>query len=255
MFKIATWNVNSLRVRMPHVLEWLETHQPDVLALQETKVQDHDFPLEDIESAGYRATFVGQKTFNGVAIFSKQAADDVVNAVPDYEDPQKRFLAATIAGVRVINLYVPNGSAVDSEKYRYKLDWLEHVTQCVAAELERHEKVVVLGDFNVAPEDQDVHDPQAWVGSVLVSPKEREALKGLMSLGLKDAFRLFDQESSIFSWWDYRGGQFWKNKGLRIDLILTSETMSQQCQACEVDNRPRKLTKPSDHAPVIATFA
>lgn len=252
--KIATWNVNSLRVRLPHVLDWLERHEPDVLALQETKAQDKDFPVDEITQAGYQVVFSGQKTFNGVAILAKQKITDVITDLDSLADEQRRILAATIDDVRVIDLYVPNGSAIDSDKYPYKLNWLKHVTQFIQAQMEKYSKVVVLGDFNIAPHDEDVHDPVAWEGQVLVTDKERDALQVMLQLGLQDVFRLFEQEPDTFSWWDYRGGNFWKNRGLRIDLILASEQLAKQCQSCEVDTRPRKLKRPSDHAPVMAVF-
>jgi exodeoxyribonuclease III len=252
--KIATWNVNSLRVRLPHALDWLVRHEPDVLVLQETKSQDKDFPVDDIQAAGYQVVFSGQKTFNGVAILAKTEMSDVITDVDALQDPQRRILAATINDVRVIDLYVPNGSEVGSDKYDYKLDWLQHVTQFIQVQMEKYPKLVVLGDFNIAPHDEDVHDPAAWEGSVLVSDKERQALTAMLDLGLTDVFRLFDQEPDSFSWWDYRGGNFWKNKGLRIDLILASKALAASCQSCEVDTRPRKLKRPSDHAPVIAVF-
>jgi len=252
--KIATWNVNSLRVRLPHLLDWLVRHEPDVVALQETKTQDHDFPVDDIQQAGYQVVFSGQKTFNGVAILAKIQPTEVVTDVDSLVDVQRRILAATVNGVRVINLYVPNGSAVGSEKYDYKLNWFEHVTRFIHAQMKQYSKLIVLGDFNVAPHDNDVHDPAAWEGHVLVSDKERAALQSMIKLGLSDVFRQFEQAPDTFSWWDYRGGNFWKNKGLRIDLILATKPLAETCQSCEVDTRPRKLKRPSDHAPVMAVF-
>lgn len=255
MIKIASWNVNSLRVRWSHLSIWLQQQQPDIVALQETKVQNIDFPRQDIEASGYQVAFHGQKTFNGVAILSKQTIQEVQTHIPNFEDPQCRLIASTIGDIRVINLYVPNGQSVDSDKYQYKIKWLYCVTDFIKAQLARYPKVVVLGDFNIAPTDQDVYDPLLWQGKVLVSDIERNALKTLLDLGLTDVFRCFEQADKSFSWWDYRGGQFWKNAGLRIDLILVSAALKQQCQSCFVDTHPRKRKRPSDHAPVVATFA
>ena len=252
--KIASWNVNSLRVRLPQVLEWLETAQPDLLGLQETKTVDKDFPLEDIHAAGYEVIYSGQKTYNGVAILSKQAGADIITDLPGLDDPQRRMLAATYGDVRFINLYVPNGSEVGSEKYAYKLDWLAKLHDYLANELKQFNKLVIVGDFNIAPEDADVHDPEEWKGSVLVSEPERAALQKLLDLGLVDTFRLFEQEEKVFSWWDYRAAAFRRNRGLRIDLILASKAMQNVCSLSAVDKEPRKLERPSDHAPVIANF-
>ena len=253
--KIATWNVNSLRVRLPHVLDWLAKEQPDLLALQETKTVDADFPLAALEQAGYQAVFSGQKTYNGVALVSNGAVVDVVADPPGLQDPQRRILAGTCAGVRIIDLYVPNGSEVGSEKYAYKLDWLGKVQAFIAAELSRHPRLVVLGDFNIAPEDRDVHDPAAWQGKILCSAPERLAFQSLLALGLSDAFRLFDQEEASFSWWDYRAAGFRRNLGLRIDHILVSAALRDECRSCRIDKEPRKLERPSDHAPVITEFS
>ncbi len=253
--KIATWNVNSLRVRLPHVLDWLAKEQPNVLALQETKTVDADFPLAALEEAGYKAVFSGQKTYNGVALVSNIAVEDTVTDPPNLEDPQRRILAATYGDVRVIDLYVPNGSEVGSEKYAYKLDWLAKIQAFVADELTRHPSLVVLGDFNIAPEDRDIHDPDAWREKILCSTPEREAFQGLLGLGLSDSFRLFEQEEASFSWWDYRAAGFRRNLGLRIDHILVSEALREQCRSCRIDKAPRILERPSDHAPVIAEFS
>jgi exodeoxyribonuclease-3 len=252
--KIASWNVNSLRVRLPQVLDWLENTQPDLLGLQETKTVDEQFPLEEINNAGYEVVFSGQKTYNGVAILSKQSGTDVVTDLPGLDDPQRRVLAATYGDVRFINLYVPNGSEVGSEKFAYKLDWLEKLHAYVAEQLQQHKKLVIVGDFNIAPEDADVHDPEEWVGCNLVSEPERAALQALLDLGLCDTFRLFDQEEKIFSWWDYRAAGFRRNRGLRIDLILASKAMQDACTLSAVDKEPRRLERPSDHAPVVANF-
>ena len=251
---IATWNVNSLRVRLPHLKDWLAANPVDVVALQETKLDDPGFPREDIESLGLRVAFSGQRTYNGVALLATSEIADVVPGIPGFEDEQKRVLAATIAGVRVIDVYVPNGQAVGSDKYEYKLRWLEALRGYVAAELERHPNLVVLGDYNIAPEDRDVHDPQAWEGSVHVSAAERAALQSLLATGLEDCFRRFEQPEKSFSWWDYRMMAFRRNAGLRIDLILASRALAPKCAACHIDKGPRKLERPSDHAPVVARF-
>jgi len=254
MAKIATWNVNSLKVRLGHVLDWLAAEKPDVFALQETKTVDEHFPVEQIEAAGYRAAFAGQKTYNGVATLSLAAGEEIATELPGLDDPQRRILASTIDGVRVLNVYVPNGQEVGSDKYAYKLDWLEKLRSYVAAELSRHPRLVVLGDFNIAPEDRDVHDPEAWRGKVLCSDPERAALGALLELGLSDLFRLFDQEERLFSWWDYRMLGFRRNHGLRIDLILGSRSLAQACTSCSIDKEPRRRERPSDHTPVVAEF-
>jgi len=253
--KIATWNVNSLKVRLPQVLDWLRTHAPDALCLQETKLEDTKFPVAEIEAAGYHPVFSGQKTYNGVAILSLAPANDVLAAMPGFEDPQKRVLAATIGGVRIVNLYVPNGESITSEKYRYKLAWLDSLSSWLAKERKEHGKLAVLGDFNIAPEDRDVHDPKLWEGQVLFSEPEREAFRRLTGLGLRDAFRLFDQPERSFTWWDYRMNAFRRNLGLRIDHILVSPDLATACTRCAIDLEPRKAERPSDHAPVMADFA
>lgn len=252
--KIASWNVNSLNVRLPHVLRWLEAEQPDVLALQETKTVDDKFPCADIEQIGYHATYCGQKTYNGVAILSREPLVEPMRALPDFEDPQCRVLAGTIDGVRVINLYVPNGQSVGSEKYRYKLAWLDMLRKWLQTELAAHDDVVVLGDFNIAPEDRDVHDPAEWTDQVLCSGPERTAFQALLQLGLSDSFRLFDQADASFSWWDYRMASFRRNRGLRIDHILASEALAKRCTASTIDREPRGWERPSDHTPVVAVF-
>ena len=252
--KIASWNVNSLRVRLPQVLQWLEEQPVDVLALQETKTQDPDFPKEEIEAAGYQVVFSGQKTYNGVAILAKHEISDVITDVKNLDDPQRRILAATVNGVRIVDLYVVNGSEVGSEKYDYKLDWLKKVTAHIKSELKTYSQMVVLGDFNIAPQDEDVHDPEQWQDKILCSKPEREALQKLDKLGLNDTFRFFEQEQKTFSWWDYRGGGFRRNHGLRIDLILASEALHDKCVSSIVDKTPRSWERPSDHAPVLAEF-
>ena len=252
--KIATWNVNSLRVRLPHLLDWAREARPDVIALQETKVDDDHFPAEAIAAGGYSAAWAGQKTYNGVAVLAHAAPEEVVTDVAGLDDPDRRILAATVAGVRVLNLYVVNGRQVGDPKYDYKLRWLEALTGFVRAELERFERLVVLGDFNVAPEDRDVHDPDAWREKILCSTPEREALARLLDVGLCDTFRLFEQEEASFTWWDYRAGGFRRNLGLRIDLILASRAMAERCTACRIDKTPRRWPRPSDHTPVVAEF-
>jgi exodeoxyribonuclease-3 len=252
--QIATWNVNSLRVRLPQVVGWLSQSPVDVLAMQETKLVDADFPRQELEDAGYQVLFSGQKSYNGVALISRWPLEDVIRDIPDFDDPLRRVLAATTNGVRVINLYVPNGQSVGSEKYEYKLRWLAALAKWLALEAAKHEKLVVLGDFNIAPEDRDVHDPAAWVGNVHVSEPERAALKTLLEMGLIDVFRQFDQPPNTFSWWDYRMLAFRRNHGLRIDLILASAAFAKICKECRIDREPRKVERPSDHAPVIADF-
>ena len=254
VLRIATWNVNSLRVRLPHVLQWLHSEKPDVLALQETKLQDRNFPESAIRVAGYHCTYSGQKTYNGVAILSKKEPGRIITRLPDYNDDQKRVLCAEIGGITVLNLYAPNGSAVGSEKYLYKLDWFAHLHNFVREILGRSRHTVVLGDLNIAPEDQDVHDPAAWAGSVLVSEPERAEFRSLLAAGLKDCFRMFAQEPGSYSWWDYRAASFRRNFGLRIDHILASEALAALCRVCRIDKNPRGLEQPSDHAPVAADF-
>ena len=254
MTKIATWNVNSLKVRLGHVLDWLAAERPDVLALQETKTVDENFPAREIEAAGYRAAFSGQKTYNGVAILSLAEGEEIATDLPGLDDPQRRILASTIEGIRVLNVYVPNGKEVGSDKYAYKLDWLQKLRGYVAAELSRHPRLVVLGDFNIAPEDRDVHDPEEWRGKILCSDPERAALGKLLDVGLSDLFRLFEQEERLFSWWDYRMLGFRRNHGLRIDLILGSRSLAEACTSCRIDKEPRRRERPSDHTPVVAEF-
>ena len=253
--KIATWNVNSLKVRLPHVLDWLSAQRPDVLCLQETKQEDSQFPLAALQQAGYQAVCFGQKTYNGVAIVSKMAATEVVCGLPNFPDEQKRLLAATVQGVRLVCVYVPNGQSPDSDKYRYKLAWLDALRKWLTEELVRYPQLALLGDYNIAPEDRDVHDPQAWAGNVLVSEPERAAFRALEQIGLRDSFRLFGQPEKSYSWWDYRMLAFRRNMGLRIDHILLSAPLAQNCTRCAIDRAPRKLERPSDHAPVVAELA
>jgi len=253
--RIATWNVNSLRVRLPQVLDWLRAEQPDVLAMQETKCEDAKFPTAELAALGYAALFSGQKTYNGVATLARDTPSDASLALPGADDPQRRVLAATIGGVRVVNVYVPNGERVGSEKYAYKLAWLERLRSFLSGELQRHPKLVLLGDFNIAPEPRDVHDPAAWDGQVLFSQLERAAFQRVLALDMVDSFRLFEQPQGEFSWWDYRMGAFRRNHGLRIDHILLSEGLRSSCRACRIDRAPRRLERPSDHAPVLADVA
>ncbi len=252
--RIATWNVNSLRVRMEHLGRWLADHAVDAIALQELKLADEHFPRAEIESFGLHAASYGQKTYNGVAILSRVAAKDIVHGIPGDADPQRRVIAATVGPLRLVNVYVPNGQAVDSEKYTYKLAWLERLRAYLEALLKAHEYLLVVGDFNIAPEDRDVHDPAAWEGSVHVSPPEREALARLFALGLPDLFRRFEQPVKSWSWWDYRMNAFRRDHGLRIDLMLASKALAGRCTACTIDRAPRGWERPSDHVPVTATF-
>ena len=252
--KIASWNVNSLNVRLPHLLEWLKQQQPDIVGLQETKLDDPRFPDDALAAAGYRSVFTGQKTYNGVALVSKEAASDVVTAIPGFDDEQKRVIAASYGGQRVVNLYVVNGKAVGDEKYDYKLRWLEAVQAWIADELSRHPRLVVIGDFNIAPDDRDVHDPAAWAGEILCSEPERDALRSILDLGLHDSFRLHCAEGGHFSWWDYRAAGFRRNLGLRIDLVLVSDALRGACRAAGIDREPRTWERPSDHTPVWAEF-
>ncbi len=254
MWKIASWNVNSLNVRLPQVEDWLATHQPDVLALQETKQQDEQFPVEAISRCGYEAVFSGQRTYNGVAVLSKNKARVLATGLPGFDDPQRRLLAVEIDTICVLNLYVPNGAEVGSEKYAYKLDWLARLNNYTEHLMQHYPGIILLGDFNIAPADADVHDPTAWHEKILCSRPEREALARLLAKGLCDTYRLFEQPPASFSWWDYRAAGFRRNHGLRIDLILASDGLAQRCQAALIDTAPRALERPSDHAPVVAVF-
>ena len=252
--KIATWNVNSLKVRLGHVLDWIDQHGPDALVLQEIKQVTEAFPADAFTEVGYESIASGQKTYNGVAVIARHAPKDPITDFPGFEDPQRRVLAATVGDIRVWCVYVPNGSEVGSEKYAYKLDWLAALRGFLEEELKAHEKLVVLGDFNIAPADEDVYDAEKWGDAILCSPKERAALEALLELGLTDVFRNFDQPEKTFSWWDYRAFGFRRNAGLRIDLILASAAMNGACTASYVDKEPRALERPSDHAPVVAEF-
>lgn len=252
--KIASWNVNSIRVRLPHVLDWLEAQQPDILGLQELKMATESVPSDEINKYGYHSAVFGQKTYNGVALLSRQEPEDISQGLPNFPDEQSRVIAATYGDVRVINLYVPNGESLESDKFQYKLAWLDALHDYLAEELERHPKLAVMGDFNIAPDDRDVHDPEEWQNRVLVSGEERDRLQALLKVGLTDSFRLFDQPDGTFSWWDYRAAGFRRKRGLRIDLILVSPALANKCTASSVDADPRKLERPSDHAPVFALF-
>ncbi len=254
MFKLASWNVNSLKVRLPQVLQWLSTEDVDVLALQETKMIDEDFPVKAFHELGYHLAFSGQKTYNGVALISRWPIEETVTSVPAFVDPQKRILAGTVCGLRLVNLYVPNGAMVGSDKYDYKLGWLEKVTDFIRQQLVIYPHLAVVGDFNIAPEDKDVHEPALWQDSVLVSPREREAFASLLQLGLKDSLRLKTSAGGIYSWWDYRQGAFRRNHGLRIDHVLISEELSPYCCDSQIDVAPRRDERPSDHAPVSVTL-
>jgi exodeoxyribonuclease-3 len=253
--KLATWNVNSLRVRLPHLLDWLAKHEPDAVCLQETKLENGVFPLKEIEAAGYQCAISGQKTYNGVAILSREPLTGIVAGIHGFADEQKRVIAASVgagAQVRIVCAYVPNGQSVDSDKYRYKLQWLDAFRDWLAEEMKHSPRLAVLGDYNIAPAEEDVHDPGVWEGQVLCSPREREAFRALIGLGLKDSFRLFTQPEKSFTWWDYRMNAFKRNLGLRIDHILLSPELATRCKACTIDVDPRRLERPSDHAPVVA---
>ena len=254
MASVASWNVNSLKVRLPQLGEWLGSNPVDVIGLQETKLTDENFPTAELEALGYHVVRSGQKTYNGVALLSRQPISDVKLDLDGFDDPQRRVAIGSSGGVRYVNLYVPNGQAVGSEKYEYKLRWLDALHRTLQAELARHAHVVVMGDFNIAPDDRDVHDPAAWAGQILCSEAERTALQRLLDLGFVDSFRLFDQPAASFSWWDYRQAGFRRNLGLRIDLILASQALQGACRASTVDTAPRRAERPSDHAPVLAHF-
>lgn len=253
--KIATWNVNSLNVRLPHLQQWAAAAAPDILALQETKLEDGKFPREAVEALGYQVAYSGQKTYNGVALLAREPIHDVVTDLPGLEDPQRRILVATVGDLRIANLYVVNGQAVGSEKYAYKLDWLAKVTRFLEGELRNDPRLIVLGDFNIAPDDRDVHDPVAWHEQILCSTPERDALRRMLDLGLLDSFRLLDAEPGRYSWWDYRQAGFRRDLGLRIDLILASERLKARAHAATIDRTPRAWDRPSDHAPALLELA
>lgn len=249
--KIASWNVNSLNVRLPHLSQWLQSAAPDIVALQETKLEDAKFPEAELAALGYRSVFSGQKTYNGVALLSRGEPADVQIGIPGFQDEQRRVLAATYDGLRVVDVYVVNGQDVGTEKYDYKLRWLAALHAWLETERERHPNLIVLGDYNIAPDDRDVHDPAVWnEDSILTSTAERAALNSLFGLGFSDSFRLFEQPEKSFSWWDYRAAGFRRNLGLRIDLILASNALKSRCAAAGIDREPRTWERPSDHAPV-----
>ena len=250
--KIATWNVNSLKVRLPQVLDYFANTDIDVLCLQETKMTDEAFPQEAFANAGLHVSFVGQKTYNGVAIVSRQEQSDIQKNLPNFPDEQKRVICATINDVRIVDVYVVNGQSLDSDKFVYKLNWLKALTEFLADELKKYPKLALLGDFNIAPTDADVHNPDKWLGCNLVSPPERAAFQNLLDLGLVDAFRQFEQPEKSYSWWDYRQMAFRRNAGLRIDHILLSQPLAQSCVECVIDKEPRRHEQPSDHTPVWA---
>ncbi|GAV20250.1 exodeoxyribonuclease III [Mariprofundus micogutta] len=250
--KIVTWNVNSLNVRLAHVLLFLEKHRPDVLCLQETKLPDEKFPAEEIQNAGYQAVYSGQKTYNGVAIISRKAASDLIMDVPDLDDPQRRLLAATIEGVRIINVYIPNGQEVGSDKYAYKFRWLASFADFLKDEMDKHERLVLLGDYNIAPADIDVHDPARWSGKITCSPPERQVFADFLGLGLVDTVRSLHTDTPLFSWWDYRMNAFRRSWGLRIDHQLATANM--KAMEAGVDTEYRAMERPSDHAPVWVEF-
>ena len=254
--QIATWNVNSLNVRLPHVQAWLEKTPVDVLALQETKLTDDKFPVDALLEAGYHAVFNGQKTYNGVALLSRQPAEDVVHALPGFEDDAKRVIAGTVDGTRVIGVYCPNGKDIDNPSYTYKLEWFAALATWLADELTRHDRLVLTGDFNVAPRPEDTHDPDKWEGRILCSPPERAALEKLLDTGLTDCWRLFEEREGRhrFTWWDYRNGGWARNAGLRIDHVLSSPALASACRDCRAHVGERGRKRPSDHVPVVAEF-
>jgi exodeoxyribonuclease III len=252
--KLATWNVNSLAVRLPQLLEWLAANPVDAIVLQETKLTDDKFPHAELAAAGYASQWFGQKTYNGVALLSREGATDIVKNIPGFGDEQARVIAGTVAGVRVVGAYFPNGQAPDSDKFQYKMRWLAALRDWLATELAQHPKLVLLGDYNIAPEDRDVFDPVAFFEQIHCTPQERAHFAGLLSLGLHDAFRLFEQPPKSWSWWDYRNLAFRRNQGLRIDHILVTDALKGQVTACVIDKLPRKNERPSDHAPVVVTL-
>lgn len=253
--KIATWNVNSLRVRLPQILTWLHDQQPDVLALQETKIPDEDFPFQVIHDAGYSVIYSGQKAYNGVAILSRETAKNMMTDIPELADHQRRMLGMTLGDIRILNLYVPNGESVTSEKYQYKLNWLAKLEHFLQSELINYPKMIVLGDFNIAPQEIDVHDPNFWNGQVLFSEPERQAFQAILQMGFHDCFRSHAPTEKVFTWWDYRLNAFKRGMGLRIDHILASAPLSSSCTNCYIDKTPRAWERPSDHAPVVANFS
>lgn len=253
--RIATWNVNSLNVRLPHLLDWLPASGVDLLGIQETKLTDDKFPFAALAEAGYQAVHSGQKTYNGVALLARGEIQEVSRDIPGFADEQKRVIAGTFNGVRYVNVYVVNGQAVGSEKYAYKLRFLEALHAYLAEELQRYPNLVVGGDYNIAPTAEDTHDPAVWEGGILCSEPEREGFRKLLALGLQDGFRLFPQEDKTFTWWDYRQAAFRRNMGLRIDHLLLSASLATRARTAVVDKAPRKLERPSDHAPLVIELA
>lgn len=254
LLKVSAWNVNSLRVRLGYLLEWLSCHQPDIICLQETKLLDEEFPVDAVRQAGYEAVYTGQKAYNGVAILSKRKGSQMLTDIPGWVDPQRRIIGLTFDDIRVINLYVPNGESTTSEKFQYKLTWLDRIYDFLLAEIKKYPKLIVLGDFNIAPSTEDVYDPEEMQGQLLFSEPERNRFKKIIELGLSDCFRLHSQAEKSFTWWDYRMNSFKRNRGLRIDHILAAPALSKQCVQCFVDRAPRALERPSDHAPIVAVF-
>ena len=253
--KLATWNVNSLAVRLPQVLEWLSTNPVDVLALQELKMTDDKFPIDVFQAAGYHTQCFGQKTYNGVALLSRISATDVVRNIPNFDDDMARVITATVDGLRVIGAYFPNGQEPGSDKFEYKMEWLKALRQWVRRELEVHPKLVLMGDYNITFDDADVWDPVGLKDTIHCTEEERYHLRALVALGLHDSLRLFAQPTKNYSWWDYREAGFRRNRGLRIDHILVSHTLKPLVVACNIDKIPRKNERPSDHAPVVVTLA
>ena len=253
--KLATWNINSLAVRLPQVLDWLQVHEPDVLVLQETKLTDDKFPHAELQRAGWQAQCFGQRTYNGVALLSRQPADEPVHNIPGFDDAQARVISASVKGLRVVGAYFPNGQEPGSDKFAYKMAWLEALESWLRGQLARHSNLVLMGDFNIAPEDRDVYDPEAWRGKIHCTDEERAHFRNLVGLGLVDSFRLFEQAPKSWSWWDYRNLAFRRNQGLRIDHILVSESLKSSVLSCSIDKTPRRNERPSDHAPVLAELA
>ena len=249
--KIASWNVNGIRARIDHVVAWIKENQPDVLALQETKVMDEMFPHEPFEAISYAVEAFGQKSYNGVANITKNTSDDTSKGMAGFNDPQTRVISTTHDGIRVVNVYVPNGQAIGTEKFLYKLEWLSHLKNMLEYDLKEYPKMIVLGDFNIAPRDEDIHDPNEWADKILCSDQERSAFEEILSLGFHDSFRLFEKGSGFYSWWDYRAAAYRRGLGLRIDLLLASDELKSACKKGYIDEKPRALEKPSDHTPVV----
>lgn len=253
--KLATWNVNSLAVRLPQLMDWLHAAQPDAMVLQETKLVDAKFPHAELAAAGWHSVAFGQKTYNGVALLARDEPKDVQRNIPNFADEQARVIAGSVGGLRIVGAYMPNGQAPGSDKFAYKMAWLDALRGWLADELQRHPLLALMGDFNIAPEDRDVHDPAAWAGQIHCTDEERAQFRGLQSLQLVDAFRLFEQPPRLWSWWDYRNLAFRRNQGLRIDHILVSAALRERVTACSIDKLPRKNERPSDHAPVLVELA